>query len=90
MLGNIEANSNFQADELDGLRSSGRLLILALALSYLAVLLGGALLKPEYSHISQYISELNAVRYSLELANRLPGVSSTRSDWIGCMDVSRA
>ena len=43
-----------------GLGSIGRWSILALALFYPAVLFFGALLKPEYSHISQYISELNA------------------------------
>ena len=40
---------------------SGRWLILVLASFYLLVLFGGALLKTEYSHVSQYISELNAV-----------------------------
>lgn len=44
-----------------GLPWSGRWLILALALFYPTVVYGGALLKSEYSHISQYISELNAV-----------------------------
>ena len=33
---------------------------MALAIFYLAVLFGGASLKEDYSHISQYISELNA------------------------------
>lgn len=37
-----------------------RWLIVALAVSYPLVLFGGASLKTEYSHISQYISELNA------------------------------
>ena len=40
---------------------SGRWLILILASFYLLVLFGGASLKSEYSHVSQYISELNAV-----------------------------
>ncbi|MCY4364711.1 MAG: DUF998 domain-containing protein [Chloroflexi bacterium] len=39
----------------------GRWLIVALATFYLAVVYGGASLKTQYSHLSQYISELNAV-----------------------------
>ena len=38
-----------------------RWLIVALAVFYPLVLFGGALLKAEYSHVSQYISELNAM-----------------------------
>ena len=38
----------------------GRWLVAALAVFYPLVLFGGAALKAEYSHISQYISELNA------------------------------
>ena len=37
-----------------------RWLIVALILSYLLMLFGGGALKPGYSHLSQYISELNA------------------------------
>ena len=37
-----------------------RWLIVALALSYPIVIFGGASLKADYSHVSQYISELNA------------------------------
>lgn len=37
-----------------------RWLIIAVVLSYLLMLFGGGALKPEYSHISQFISELNA------------------------------
>ena len=40
---------------------SGRWLIVVLASFYLLVLFGGASLKSEYTHASQYISELNAV-----------------------------
>ncbi|MCL1077527.1 DUF998 domain-containing protein [Parashewanella spongiae] len=36
-------------------------LIIAVIFSYLLMLLGGAALKPDYSHVSQYISELNAI-----------------------------
>ena len=39
---------------------SGRWLIVGLAVYYPFVLFGGAALKAEYSHVSQYISELNA------------------------------
>lgn len=39
---------------------SRRWLVAVLAIFYFAVLFGGALLKTDYSHISQYISELNA------------------------------
>ncbi len=38
----------------------GRWLIVALAVYYPLVLFGGAALKAEFSHVSQYISELNA------------------------------
>ena len=38
----------------------GRWLIVALAVYYPLVLFGGAALKAEYNHVSQYISELNA------------------------------
>ena len=38
-----------------------RWLIVVLAFFYPSVLIGGASLKVEYSHVSQYISELNAV-----------------------------
>jgi len=34
-------------------------LICAVAISYLAMLFGGGVLKPNYSHLAQYISELN-------------------------------
>ena len=44
----------------NGFRFSGRWLVVALAVFYLAVLFGGASQKSDYSHISQYISELNA------------------------------
>lgn len=44
----------------DRLWASRRWLIVAFALLYLTVLFGGASLKTDYSHISQYISELNA------------------------------
>ena len=44
-----------------GFPINGRWLILALVLFYPSVVYGGASLKPEYSHISQYISELNAL-----------------------------
>jgi hypothetical protein len=37
-----------------------RWLIVAVVASYLIMLIGGALLKPGYSHLGQYISELNA------------------------------
>ncbi|MAO39320.1 MAG: hypothetical protein CMK70_03585 [Pseudohongiella sp.] len=37
-----------------------RWLIVAVVASYLIMLFGGALLKPGYSHLGQYISELNA------------------------------
>ena len=40
---------------------SGRWLIVVLASFYLLVVFGAASLKTEYSHVSQYISELNAV-----------------------------
>lgn len=40
--------------------ANGRWLVIALAAFYLLVLYGGASLKAEYSHFSQYISELNA------------------------------
>ncbi len=40
---------------------SGRWIVVALVFFYLLVLFGGASLKVEYSHVSQYISELNAV-----------------------------
>lgn len=40
---------------------SWRWLIVGLAVYYPLVLFGGAALKVEYSHVSQYISELNAV-----------------------------
>lgn len=40
--------------------SSRRLLIVVLVFFYLLVLFGGASRKVEYSHVSQYISELNA------------------------------
>ena len=45
-----------------GIRSwiSSRYLVVALAIFYLVVVYGGASLKDDYSHISQYISELNA------------------------------
>ena len=43
-----------------GLLASGRWLVVALATFYLLVVYGGAALKAEYSHVSQYISELNA------------------------------
>ncbi len=39
----------------------GRWLIVVLVFFYLLVVFGGASLKDEYSHVSQYISELNAV-----------------------------
>ena len=39
---------------------SSRWLVVALAIFYLVVVYGGASLKDDYSHISQYISELNA------------------------------
>ena len=39
---------------------SGRWLIVVLASFYLLVIFGGASLKVKYSHVSQYISELNA------------------------------
>ena len=39
---------------------SKRWLILVVIVTYLLMLVGGAALKPGYSHISQYISELNA------------------------------
>ena len=38
-----------------------RWIVVALAVFYLIVVFGGALLKADYSHVSQYISELNAV-----------------------------
>ncbi len=44
-----------------GVQRDGRWLVVALAVFYPAVLFGGASLKADYSHISQYISELNAV-----------------------------
>ncbi|MBA6233102.1 MULTISPECIES: DUF998 domain-containing protein [unclassified Colwellia] len=37
-----------------------RWLVIAVIISYLMMLFGGAALKPDYSHISQFISELNA------------------------------
>lgn len=37
-----------------------RWLVVAVILSYLVMLFGGAALKPDYSHINQFISELNA------------------------------
>ncbi len=37
-----------------------RWLVVAVVMSYLIMLFGGGALKPDYSHISQYISELNA------------------------------
>ena len=40
---------------------SRRWLIVALALFYPLVMFGGASLKADYSHVSQYISELNAI-----------------------------
>ena len=43
-----------------GVEINGRWLVVALAVFYPAVLFGGALLKADYSHVSQYISELNA------------------------------
>ena len=39
---------------------SGRWLVVGLVVYYPLVLFGGAALKAEYSHVSQYISELNA------------------------------
>lgn len=39
---------------------SWRWLIVGLAVYYPLVLFGGAALKAEYNHVSQYISELNA------------------------------
>ena len=44
-----------------GVQRDGRWLVVALAVFYPAVLFGGASLKADYSHVSQYISELNAV-----------------------------
>ena len=44
----------------NALAIDGRLLVAALAVFYPLVLFGGAALKAEYSHLSQYISELNA------------------------------
>lgn len=38
-----------------------RLLVILLIIGYLVMLFGGAMLKPDYSHFSQYISELNAI-----------------------------
>ena len=43
-----------------GILPSGRALVVALAVFYLVVVYGGATLKADYSHVSQYISELNA------------------------------
>ena len=45
-----------------GIRSwvSSRWIVVALAILYAVVVYGGASLKDDYSHISQYISELNA------------------------------
>lgn len=39
---------------------SKRWIVVSLVVCYLLVVLGGAALKDEYSHFSQYISELNA------------------------------
>jgi len=39
---------------------NSRRLIIAVIVSYLIMLFGGGALKPEYSHIGQFISELNA------------------------------
>ena len=44
----------------NGFWVSRRWLVVTFAVFYLAVIFGGASLKTEYSHISQYISELNA------------------------------
>ena len=44
----------------NGLCLKRRWLVVALAVFYFAVVFGGASLKNDYSHISQYISELNA------------------------------
>ncbi len=41
--------------------SLNRWLIITVACSYLFMLLGGEILKPNYSYVSQYISELNAI-----------------------------
>ena len=43
------------------LLANGRWLIVALACFYVVVVYGGAALKVEYSHLGQYISELNAM-----------------------------
>lgn len=39
---------------------SKRWLVVAVVLSYLLMMFGGGVLKPDYSHIGQFISELNA------------------------------
>ncbi|RXJ72747.1 hypothetical protein CS022_14015 [Veronia nyctiphanis] len=46
--------------ELNINRKISIFLIFAVATSYLVMLLGGGAIKPEYSHLEQYISELNA------------------------------
>lgn len=44
-----------------GVQISGRWIVLTLVVFYPIVVFGGASLKADYSHVSQYISELNAV-----------------------------
>ena len=44
-----------------GVQINGRWIVVALVVLYPTVIFGGALLKTDYSHVSQYISELNAV-----------------------------
>ena len=56
----------------------GRWLIVVLVFFYLLVVFGGASLKDEYSHVSQYISELNAVGSAWDWQIGYLGVSPSR------------